>query len=58
MTVRNGIITVTGIADDALVIIYDLHGRIVFKGTSHVINGLSAGLYVVKSGEFAVKISI
>lgn len=56
--VNNGILTIDGIGSHESVTVYDIHGRIVHNGTSHIIDNLSSGLYIVKAGSRTIKISI
>ena len=58
ISANNGILTIDGICSDESVTVYDMHGRIFYSGTSHTIDNLSPGLYIVKTGSRTIKISI
>lgn len=58
ISVNNGTLTINGIGNHENVTVYDMHGRIIFSGTSHTIDNLSSGLYIVKAGSQTIKISI
>ncbi len=58
ISVNNGILTIGRIRSDENVSVYDMQGRIFYSGTSHTIDNLSPGLYIVKTGSRTIKISI
>ena len=58
ISVNNGILTIDGIGSHESVTVYDMHGRIFYNGTSHTIDKLSPGLYVVKAGSRTIRILI
>ena len=58
ISVSNGILTIDGIGSHESVTVYDMQGRILYNGTSHTIDKLSPGLYIVKAGSKTMKISI
>lgn len=58
ISVNNGTLTINGIGNHENVTVYDMHGRIIYNGTSHTIDNLSSGLYIVKAGSQTIKISI
>ena len=58
ISVNNGILTIDGIDSHESVTVYDMQGRIFYNGTSHTIDDLSSGLYIVKAGSRTIKISI
>lgn len=58
ISVNNGILTIDGIGSHESVTVYDMEGRIFYNGTSHTIDKLSPGLYIVKAGSRTIKISI
>lgn len=58
ISVNNGIVTLDGIDSNASIIVYDIWGRMVHNGISHTIDNLPTGLYVVKAGNYIIKISI
>ena len=58
ISVNNGILTSDGIGTHESVTVYDMEGRILYNGTSHTIDKLSPGLYIVKAGSRSIKISI
>ena len=58
ISVNNGILTIDGIGTHESVTVYDMEGRILYNGTSHTIDKLSPGLYIVKAGSRSIKISI
>lgn len=58
ISVNNGILTIDGISSHERITVYDMHGRIFYNGTSHIIDHLPSGLYICKAGWMTVKISI
>lgn len=58
ISVNNGTLTINGIGNHENVSVYDMQGRIIYSGTSHTIDNLSSGLYIVKAGNRTIKISI
>lgn len=56
VSVENGCITVGG--NYECVTVYNLQGRIIYSGSSHVIDSLVPGIYIVKAGSETVKVSI
>ena len=58
ISVNNGILTIDGIDSHESVTVYDMQGRTFYNGTSHTIDDLSSGLYIVKAGSRTIKISI
>ena len=58
ISVNNGILTIDGIGSHETVTVYDMEGRIFYNGTSHTIDKLTPGLYIVKAGSRSIKISI
>ena len=58
ISVNNGILTIDGIGSHESVTVYDMEGRIFYNGTSHTIDILTPGLYIVKAGSRSIKISI
>ena len=57
-TVNNGILIIDGIGSQEIITVYDMQGRIVHNGVSHIIDNLPSGLYIVKAGSRTIKISI
>lgn len=53
--VDNGVISMLD-NDDEPIMVYDLSGNVVYKGVASEINGLNAGLYIVRSGNKVSKI--
>lgn len=58
VTVDNGVVTVDGVDDNAVITVYDIQGRAVYTGTGHIITNLRAGVYIVKAGTETVKVAI
>lgn len=58
ISVNNGTLTIYGAGSNESISVYDMQGRIFYNGTSHTIDKLSPGLYIVKAGSRTVKISI
>lgn len=58
ISVNNGILTINGIGSHESVTVYDMQGRIFYNGTSHTIDKLTPGLYIIKAGSRTIKISI
>ncbi len=58
ISVNNGILTINGIGSLESVTVYDMQGRIFYNGTSHTIDKLTPGLYIIKAGSRTIKISI
>ena len=56
--VNNGTLSINGIGSHESVTVYDMQGQIVYNGSSHTIDNLSQGLYIVKVGNQTIKISI
>lgn len=56
--VNNGTLSINGIGSHESVTVYDMQGQIVYNGSSHTIDNLSQGLYIVKVGNRIIKISI
>lgn len=58
ISVNNGILTIDGIGSHESITVYDMQGHIIYNGTSHTIDKLTPGLYIVKAGSRSIKISI
>ena len=52
----DGAITVSGVADGAVVEVYGIGGGCVYRGTGSVVDGLSAGIYVVRAAGQVTKV--
>ena len=57
VSAKNGAITVTGTAGNALVEVYSTSGALVYRGTSKTVAVPSAGVYVVKAAGKTVKVN-
>ncbi len=57
VSASNGVITVTGTADNAVVEVYGISGMLVYRGTSNTVAVPSAGIYVVKAAGKTVKVN-
>jgi len=57
VSASDGVITVTGTADNAVVEVYNISGMLVYRGTSNTIAVPSAGVYVVKAAGKTVKVN-
>lgn len=49
---------VGGIAEDAVVTVYNIAGKIVFRGSGRTVDGLEAGIYIVRAGDLTCKAMI
>ncbi|MDE6525758.1 MAG: leucine-rich repeat domain-containing protein, partial [Muribaculaceae bacterium] len=49
---------VGGIAEDTVVTVYNIAGKIVFRGTGRTVDGLEAGIYIVRAGDLTCKAMI
>ena len=58
VTTNGGTLTIHGLSNHEDITVYDMQGRIVYNGTSHTIDNLSPGFYVVKAGNKSIKVSI
>ncbi len=58
ISIENGVIKVEGISDDIEIIVYDMHGRVVFSGKEKTISNLVHGSYIIKVGNETAKVSI
>ena len=56
VSVRNGEITVTGVADNAVVEVYSTSGALVYRGASKTVSVPSAGIYIVKAAGRTFKV--
>lgn len=56
--VRSGSIVVRGIASGQRISVYDMGGKLVYAGTETTIDGLPAGIYVVRAGGLSFKIQL
>ena len=56
VSVDNGCITVGG--NYECVTVYNMQGRVVYSGSSHVIDSLTPGIYIVRAGSETAKVSI
>ena len=56
VSARNGEITVTGAADNAVVEVYSTSGALVYRGTSKTVSVPSAGIYIVKAAGRTFKV--
>ena len=52
----DGTIAVSGVADGAVVEVYGIGGGCVYRGTGSVVDGLPAGIYVVRAAGQATKV--
>ena len=58
VSARNGEITVTGVADNAVVEVYSTSGALVYRGTSKTVSVPSAGIYIVKTAGRTFKVKV
>lgn len=58
VSVKNGVLTVNGIAAGNAFVIYDMCGRAVYSGNDTVVSALPSGFYILKAGNKAVKFAI
>ena len=58
VTINGGTLTIHGLSKRDDITVYDMQGRIAYNGTSHTIENLSPGFYVVKAGNKSIKVSI
>ncbi len=58
IAVNNRTLTIDGIGAQESITLYDMQGRIVYNGTSHTVEGMTPGMYIVKAGSRTIKISI
>ena len=58
ITTNGGTLTIHGLSNRDDITVYDMQGRIAYKGTSHTIDNLPPGFYVVKAGNKSIKVSI
>ena len=56
VSARNGEITVTGAADNAVVEVYSTSGALVYRGASKTVSVPSAGIYIVKTAGRTFKV--
>ena len=56
VSARNGEITVTGVADNAVVEVYSTSGALVYRGASKTVSVPSAGIYIVKAAGRTFKV--
>lgn len=56
ISVENGSISLVG--NYECVTVYNMQGRVVYSGSSHVIDSLVPGIYIVKAGSETAKVSI
>ena len=57
VSASNGVITVTGAADNALVEVYSISGALVYSGTGKTVAVPSAGIYVVRAAGRTFKVN-
>ena len=57
VSASNGVITVTGTTDNAVVEVYSISGMLVYRGTSNTVAVPSAGIYVVKAAGKTFKVN-
>ena len=57
VSASDGVITVTGTADNAVVEVYSISGMLVYRGTSNTVAVPSAGIYVVKAAGKTFKVN-
>lgn len=58
IAVNNRTLTIDGIGAQESITLYDMQGQIVYNGTSHTVEGMTPGMYIVKAGSRTIKISI
>ena len=58
VTTNGGTLTIHGLSNHEDITVYDMQGRIAYNGTSHTIDNLSPGFYVVKAENKSIKVSI
>lgn len=58
ISVDNGTLTINGADSNELSTIYDMQGRVVYRGTERIISDLASGLYIVSISNKAVKVKI
>lgn len=58
LSVENSTLKINGIGSNELVIIYDSHGRIVYRGTEHSISSLTPGIYILSINNNTTKFII
>ena len=58
VSARDGEITVTGVADNAVVEVYSTSGALVYRGASKTVSVPSAGIYIVKAAGRTLKVKV
>ncbi len=58
LVVNNGSLMIDGLDDNQSIIVYDVQGRVVYRGMNRIIENIASGLYIVKAGSQSAKIAI
>ena len=58
LVVNNGSLMIDGLDDNQSIVVYDVQGRVVYRGMNRIIENIASGLYIVKAGSQSAKIAI
>ena len=58
LVVNNGSLMIDGLDDNQSIVVYDVQGRVVYRGMNRIIENIASGLYIVKVGSQSAKIAI
>ena len=58
LVVNNGSLMIDGLDNNQSIVIYDVQGRVVYRGMNRIIENIASGLYIVKAGSQSAKIAI
>lgn len=58
ISVENGVLNVSGLSDQANIMVFDMQGRTVYSGMNRSIGNLTHGLYILRVGAKTLKFSI
>ena len=58
LVVNNGSLMIDGLDDNQSIVVYDVQGRVVYRGMNRIIENIASGLYIVKADSQSAKIAI
>ena len=56
ITLEDGILSINGLGINEEVSLFDMHGRVVYRGAEHSVTGLHSGMYIIKAPGVTAKV--
>lgn len=58
ITLEDGILSINGLGINEEVALFDMQGRVVYRGAEHSVAGLPSGMYIIKAGGLSRKVAL